>query len=112
MRNAWKFTAKRAQAVIEFGAEEINGETSYFLRDNGAGFNMNHASRLFGVFQRLHADSEFQGTGVGLATVKRIIGRHGGRVWAVGEVDRGATFYFTLTAVAVSGALGQSSTAA
>jgi signal transduction histidine kinase len=112
MRNAWKFTAKRAQAVIEFGAEEINGETSYFLRDNGAGFNMKYASKLFGVFQRLHADSEFQGTGVGLATVKRIIGRHGGRVWAVGEVDRGATFYFTLTAVAVSGALGQSSTAA
>jgi len=96
LRNAWKFTGKRHHPAVEFGAESSAGETCYFVRDNGAGFNMAHASKLFGPFQRLHPDSEFQGTGVGLATVKRIIGRHGGRVWAVGAVDRGATFYFTL----------------
>jgi signal transduction histidine kinase len=96
LRNAWKFTGKRRNAAVEFGAELSAGETCYYVRDNGAGFNMDHASKLFGAFQRLHTDSEFQGTGVGLATVKRIIGRHGGRVWAVGAVDRGATFYFTL----------------
>ncbi len=108
LRNAWKFTAKRPDAVIEFGARREAGEACYFVRDNGAGFDMNQASRLFGVFQRLHADSEFQGTGVGLATVKRIIGRHGGQVWAVGEVGRGATFYFTLNTGDATRAAGQS----
>jgi signal transduction histidine kinase len=107
LRNAWKFTAKRDAAEVEFGSELVDGESCYYIRDNGAGFNMDYASKLFGVFQRLHPESEFQGTGVGLATVKRIIGRHGGRVWARGEVDRGATFYFTLEAAPSS--LGQSS---
>jgi light-regulated signal transduction histidine kinase (bacteriophytochrome) len=94
--NAWKFTGKRADAVVEFGSEYVGDEICYYIRDNGAGFDMNYASKLFGVFQRLHPESEFQGTGIGLATVKRIVSRHGGRVWGVGEVGRGATFYFTL----------------
>jgi PAS domain S-box-containing protein len=95
LRNAWKFSGKRADARIEFGLTE-EAEPAFFVRDNGAGFDMAFAKRLFGVFQRLHAASEFPGTGIGLATVQRIIHRHGGRSWAVGAVNGGATFYFTL----------------
>jgi signal transduction histidine kinase len=96
LRNAWKFTSKCASAKIEVGSSSCDGETCYYVRDNGAGFNMAYASKLFGVFQRLHPATEFEGTGIGLATVKRIIARHGGRVWAVGEPGQGATFFFTV----------------
>lgn len=93
--NAWKFTRRRADARIEFGVLEGSMDT-YFVRDNGAGFDMEQARRLFGAFQRLHSPEEFEGTGVGLATVRRIILKHGGNIWAQSAVDRGATFCFTL----------------
>lgn len=98
MRNSWKFSGKREEARIEFG-KVAGQEPAFFVRDNGAGFDMAFSQKLFNVFQRLHAASEFPGTGVGLATVQRIINRHGGRAWAVGSVNEGATFYFTLPGI-------------
>jgi len=96
--NAWKFTMNRARARIEFGAlPQANGAQTYFVRDNGAGFDMTRADHLFTPFKRLHDQSEFRGTGIGLATVQRVIHRHQGRIWAEGAVDHGATFCFTLT---------------
>lgn len=94
--NAFKFTGRTSDAVIEFGTETIPGGKSYFIRDNGAGFDMRYADKLFGTFQRLHSAREFDGTGIGLATVQRIVNRHGGRVWAVSDPGKGATFHFTL----------------
>jgi signal transduction histidine kinase len=94
--NAWKFTKMRDEARIEFGVAEAAGERVYFVRDNGAGFDMKNAANLFKPFQRLHNPANFPGTGVGLATVQRIIQRHGGRVWGEGAVDQGAVLYFTL----------------
>lgn len=94
--NAWKFTAKSSAARIEFGVPQQERAYAYYVRDNGAGFEMAYADKLFGAFQRLHSVEEFPGTGIGLATVKRIVHRHGGQVWAEGKVGQGATFYFTL----------------
>lgn len=95
--NAWKFTSKQEQAKIEFGVVKKDGKSVFFVRDNGAGFEMAYVDKLFSAFQRLHAGSEFEGHGIGLATVQRIVRRHGGTIWAEGQPNAGATFYFTLT---------------
>jgi light-regulated signal transduction histidine kinase (bacteriophytochrome) len=95
--NAWKFTARSAAPRIELGVQHAGAEVIYFVRDNGAGFDMAYRDKLFGVFQRLHSEVEYPGTGIGLATVARIVERHGGRIWAEGTLGDGATFYFTLT---------------
>jgi light-regulated signal transduction histidine kinase (bacteriophytochrome) len=94
--NAWKFTSHHPAAHIEFGVNQKVDGAVYYIRDDGAGFDMNYAKKLFGVFQRLHAEDEFPGTGIGLASVYRVITRHSGTLWAEGEVEKGATFYFTL----------------
>lgn len=96
--NAIKYSSKSERPAIEIGSETENGETIFYVKDNGAGFNMEFASKLFGVFQRLHKSEEFEGTGIGLSIVKRIVTRHGGRVWAEGKVNEGARFYFSLPA--------------
>ena len=95
--NAFKFSAKRAHPKVEIGAQNDGTEVVYYVKDNGVGFDMQYAEKLFGVFQRLHRPDEFEGTGVGLALAQRIIQRHGGRIWAEGKVNEGATFRFTLT---------------
>jgi len=96
LSNAWKFTGRQPAARIELGLQDDGDERAYFVRDNGVGFDMAYAPKLFGAFQRLHAQGEFPGTGIGLATVQRIINRHGGRIWAEAAVNQGSTFYFAL----------------
>jgi light-regulated signal transduction histidine kinase (bacteriophytochrome) len=96
LSNAFKYSRKREHAVLEIGCVTEQGERIYFVRDNGSGFDMRYASKLFGVFQRLHSSEDYEGTGVGLAIAQRIVQRHGGKIWAESTVDCGATFYFTL----------------
>jgi signal transduction histidine kinase len=98
LENAWKFTSKHAAARIEFGVERRDDDTVYFIRDDGAGFDPAHADRLFSAFQRLHQETDFPGTGIGLVTVQRIVRRHGGHIWAESAIELGAVLYFTLAA--------------
>ncbi len=95
--NAFKYTSKKEQPRVEIGCEKIDGTTAFYVTDNGTGFDMRYADKIFGVFQRLHRAEDFDGTGVGLAIVQRVVHRHGGHVWAQAEPDQGATFHFTLT---------------
>ena len=95
--NAWKYTDKQPEARIEFGCTQKQGDETFFIKDNGVGFDMRHADKLFGSFQRLHKTSEYEGTGIGLATVQRIIHRHGGRIWGEAELNKGASFFFTIS---------------
>ena len=97
--NAVKYTRRQPEARVQLGCELLNGEQVFFVRDNGAGFDMQYADSLFGGFRSLHTDAEFEGTGIGLATVQRIVNRHGGRIWAKAAVGKGATFFFTLGAL-------------
>jgi signal transduction histidine kinase len=97
IRNAWKFTSKRKNARIEFGQMEKNGRPCFFIKDNGVGFDEKDSEELFKPYKRLHSQQEFKGSGIGLAIVKRIVNRHGGEIWAEGEKDKGATFYFYLS---------------
>ncbi len=105
--NAWKFTTKTSQPQVELGATVKDGQTTFYVKDNGAGFDEQYAGRLFAPFQRLHSEGEFPGTGIGLATVRRVVERHGGRVWAEGAPDRGATVYFTLPSLKGRRLLGE-----
>jgi len=104
LSNAVKYSRPRSSSRIEVGTQPLEHPTVFYVRDNGVGFDMKFAPKLFGVFQRLHGVTEFEGTGIGLATVQRIIHRHGGRIWAEAARDQGATFYFTLEASSVAGA--------
>jgi light-regulated signal transduction histidine kinase (bacteriophytochrome) len=96
LENSWKFTGKCPETKIEFGVNEQEGKRVYFIKDNGAGFDMMYANKLFQPFQRLHSSKDYEGTGIGLAIIQRIVRRHRGKVWAEGAVGKGAIFYFTL----------------